>query len=252
VPTYRLDLAYDGSGFHGYARQPQVRTVQGDLEEALFVHTGPVETFVAGRTDKGVHASGQVVSFATPSAIDPHRIMRSVNRRLAPAIAVQSLEVAPDDFHARFSASGRSYRYLVLNRAAPDPFLAPISWHRPEPLDREAMNAAAGCFLGERDFASLCRKAAGSGTVRNVRRAEWLEPDRGLLQYRVEASSFCHQMVRSMVAICVDVGRGKIEAESVATMLDEMDRNSGRGAAPPHGLMLVRVSYGSTSSRQGA
>jgi tRNA pseudouridine38-40 synthase len=251
VPTYRLDLAYDGSGFHGYARQPQVRTVQGDLEEALLPHTGAIETFVAGRTDKGVHAIGQVVSFTTSVEIDRNRIMRSVNRRLAPAIAVQSLEVAPDDFHARFSASGRSYRYLILNRVAPDPFLAPISWHYAEPLDRGEMNAAAGCFLGERDFASLCRKAAGAGTVRNVRTAQWLESEAGLLEYRVEASSFCHQMVRSMVAICADVGRGKIEASSVPGVLDAMDRTSGRGAAPPHGLTLVGVSYGSDPATDG-
>lgn len=243
MPTYRLDLAYDGSKFHGYARQPGVRTVQGDLEEALFAHTGAIETFVAGRTDKGVHARGQVVSFEASEIIDADRVLRSLNRRLAPAIAARSLQVAPDSFHARFSATARSYRYLVLTSTSPDPFLAATSWHYGRPLDVDAMNAAAAHFLGERDFASLCRKASGATTVRDVRSAHWEKIESGLVAYSVEASSFCHQMVRSMVAVCVDVGRGKITAAAVPDILAALDRNAGRGAAPAHGLTLMRVDY---------
>lgn len=244
MATYRLDLAYDGSGFHGYARQPGVRTVQGELEKALFVHTGRVETVVAGRTDKKVHAIGQVVSFTTAAAIDTARLMRSLNGRLAPAIAVQSLEKVPDEFHARFSATERSYRYVVLNRTAPDPFLAATAWHFPQSLDRDAMNAAAEHFLGLQDFASLCRKAVNRTTIRMVRKAEWAEVEPGLLEFRVAASSFCHQMVRSMVAICVDAGRGKISAADVPGILAARDRKATRGAAPSHGLTLVGVTYG--------
>ena len=243
MPAHRLDLAYDGSGFHGYARQPGLRTVQGDLEAALFVHTGVVETFVAGRTDKGVHAAGQVVSFSTGDDIDRDRVMRSLNRQLSPEIAVQALQPAPEGFHARFSATGRSYRYLVLARGAPDPFLARTSWHRPQPLDIEAMNEAAVCFVGEQDFASLCRKAGDASAVRKVRTALWVQLEEDLLEYRVEASSFCHQMVRSMVSVSIDVGRGKVVAAEVPAMLAAHDRNAARGAAPPHGLTLVSVAY---------
>ena len=243
MPTYRLDVAYDGSGFHGYARQPGVRTVQGDLEAALFVHTGRVETFVAGRTDKGVHAVGQVVSFSTTNDVDRDRVMRSLNRRLGPEIAALSLAAAPDGFHARFSATGRSYRYVLLTRGAPDPFLARTSWHYPQPLDIDAMNEAADFFVGVHDFASLCRRAGDASTVRNVHAATWAEIEPGIVEYRVEASSFCHQMVRSMVSVGVDVGRGKVEAAEVPAMLAALDRNASRGAAPPHGLTLVKVSY---------
>ena len=243
MPTYRLDLAYVGSSFHGYARQPGRRTVQGVLEEALFHHTGPVETLVAGRTDKGVHAAGQVVSFATDEAIDTMRALRSLNRQLAPEAAVKALTEVPDAFHARFSAISRRYRYAVLTSAAPDPFLAATSWHFGRPLAPAAMNEAASHFVGERDFASLCRRAGDAPTMRRVIEAGWRESQPELAVYVVVANSFCHQMVRSMVAICVDAGRGKIEASSVAGMLEARDRNASRGAAPAHGLTLVEVGY---------
>ncbi len=249
MPTYRIDLAYDGSGFHGYARQPGLRTIQGDLEEALFAHTGMIETVAAGRTDKGVHATAQVVSFKTAAAINPDRVMKSLNRRLAPAIAVQSLESVPSDFDARFSAVGRIYRYRVLCRTAPDPFLAATSWHYPRILHLAPMNEAAKHFLGLHDFASLCRKASGRSTIRTVQKAEWAEVGAGLLEFGVEASSFCHQMVRSMVAICVDAGRGKIEAADVPGILAARVRHGGRGAAPSRGLTLTGVIYGNRESR---
>ena len=245
VPNYRLDLAYLGTGFHGYARQPDVRTVQGDLEDALFPYTGPVESYVAGRTDRGVHAIGQVVSFSIVDDLECDRVMRSLNRRLAPEIAVQAMAVVPDDFHARFSATGRSYRYIVLTRTAPDPFLAATSWHYARPLDLTRMNAAAAHFIGEQDFASLCRRTGEAGTVRNVREAVWVDAGMGRIEYHAEASSFCHQMIRSMVSICVDAGRNKIDPHSVPEVLAALDRNASRGAAPPHGLTLVSVDYGS-------
>ena len=250
MATYRVDLAYDGAAFHGYARQPNVATVQGALEEALARHLGPVETFVAGRTDKGVHATGQVASFTSPGAVDAPRLVRSLNKQLAPSIAVLGLSRVDEGFHARHSAVGRRYRYLVLNRDAPDPFLAPISWHVIHPLDLEAMQASVLPLLGEHDFASLCRKAEGRSTVRELRSADWLcQPavasvaGGDLLALDIAASSFCHQMVRSIVALSVDAGRGAIDVEAVAAILAATDRTAGRGAAPPHGLTLVAVDY---------
>ena len=241
MPTYRLDLAYDGAGFHGYARQPGVPTVQQALEEALFRHTGAVDTFVAGRTDKGVHAAGQVVSFDSEAVLEPPRVLRSLNRQLGPAIAALALSVAPDGFHARFSATGRRYRYLILNREAPDPFLAATSWHYPRPLDDARMADAVAPLVGEHDFAAFCKRSDRS-TVRRVSDVRWSR-NGPVVALDVEASSFCHQMVRSIVAASVDVGRGALEVGAVAAILASGDRDLSRGAAPPHGLTLVGVDY---------
>jgi len=156
--------------------------------------------------------------------------MRSLNRQLAPEVAVSRLEPAADGFNARFDATGRAYTYLVLNREAPDPFLAAFSWQCPTPLDIGRMNLAAGHFVGEHDFASLCRKAGERSTVRLVRRAEWSRRDGDLLAFDVAASSFCHQMVRSMVALCVDVGRGRLSPDDVPAILDARDRHLAKGA----------------------
>lgn len=241
MPTYRLDIAYDGSGFHGYASQPAVRTVQGVLEQALFHHTGTVETAVAGRTDKGVHARGQVVSFEADLS-DLDRVVRSLNRQLAPEIAIQSLAEAPPAFHARFSAKGRVYCYRILNRPSPDPFRAATSWHYEPALDVSEMTRAAGYFVGEQDFASFCRKSADRPTVRDVTRAIWSADD-DMALFDIAASSFCHQMVRSVVAVCVDVGRGRLGADEVPAIIAARDRQASKGAAPPHGLTLESVEY---------
>jgi tRNA pseudouridine38-40 synthase len=243
VTIYRLDLAYDGTGFHGYARQPAVRTVQGELEAALERHLGSVETFVAGRTDRGVHASGQVASFDTDADVDVDRLRRSLNRMLGPEISVLALRRCGPGFHARFSATGRAYTYLVLDREAPDPFLARTAWHYGHPLDAGRMGAAAAQFVGEHDFASLCRAAEGRSTVRRVREASWRRVRQGLLAFDVAATSFCHQMVRSMVALCVEVGRGRVEPDAVPAIIAARDRAAAKGVAPPHGLTLVRVDY---------
>ena len=243
MTTYRLDLAYDGTDFHGYARQPNVRTVQGELEDALFKLTGEVETAVAGRTDKGVHATAQVLSFEVEESLDRDRVVRSLNRQLAPEIAVSSLVVVPDGFNARFSATGRAYTYLILNRSTPNPFHASTSWHYEDRLDLESMNRGMKHLIGEHDFAAFCRKADDRSTTRRLDFAEWSSRGDGLLALGVAASSFCHQMVRSMVALCVDVGRGRVDAGAVPGILEARDRNAARGAAPPHGLILWEVRY---------
>ncbi len=243
MTVYRIDLAYLGTGFHGYARQPNVRTVQGELEVALAHHIGPVDTFVAGRTDKGVHASGQVASFTAAPGLDCDKIRRSLNRRLGPEIAILACTVAPEAFHARFSAMGREYVYVIVDREAPDPFLAATAWHYGRALDGDAMNQAASHFVGEHDFASFCRKAGDRSTVRLVHRAEWSRRPDGPLAFHVVASSFCHQMVRSLVAVCVEVGRGRMDPTAVPAILEAGDRHAAKGAAPPHGLTLVRVHY---------
>jgi tRNA pseudouridine38-40 synthase len=243
VTTYRLDLAYDGAGFHGYARQQSVRTIQGELEAALEPFTGPVETFVAGRTDRGVHAAAQVVSFTVAAPIDTSSVARSLNRRLGPEIAVKRLAEAPEGFHARFSAVGRAYEYQVLDSEAPDPFLARVSWHVSQPLDVAAMDAAASHLLGEHDFAAFCKRREGATTVRALQRLDWARGPDGVVVVAVSADAFCHSMVRSLVGAMLDVGRGRRAVDWPAGLLARGERASDVGVAPAHGLTLVGVDY---------
>ncbi len=242
MPTYRIDLAYDGTDFHGYGRQNNVRTVQGDLETALFRITGEVKTAVAGRTDAGVHASGQVVSFSVDASLDTDRLQRSLNAQLGPEIAVTAIVGVSDRFHARFSAVERRYRYRISNRPVHDPLTARTAWHVPEPLDVGAMDEAARVFIGVHDFASLCRKAPGRTTVREVLNAHWARTG-DVVELSIGAVAFCHQMVRSIVTVSVDVGKGRSRPEDVPVILEARSREAVRGLAPPHGLTLTAVVY---------
>ncbi|MEA3510464.1 MAG: tRNA pseudouridine(38-40) synthase TruA [Actinomycetota bacterium] len=242
MPTYRIDLAYDGTGFHGYGRQDNVRTVQGDLETALFRVTGEVKTAVAGRTDAGVHATGQVVSFFVDEPLDTKRLQRSLNAQLGPEIAATAITEVGDRFHARFSAVERRYRYRISNRPVHDPLTARTAWHVKESLDVDAMNEAVEGFVGVHDFASLCRKAPGRTTVREVLAARWVRTD-DIVELSIGAVAFCHQMVRSIVTTSVDVGKGRSLPEDVPAILDARSREVVRGLAPPHGLTLAAVVY---------
>lgn len=241
MPTYRLDIGYDGSGFRGYAAQRGQRTVQGVLEEALFKMTGPVETAVAGRTDAGVHARGQVVSFSCDKELDPKRAARSLNKLVGDEMVVWDCRLVPDDFNARFSARSRTYRYHVANTPLLDPLERHRVWHVPYVLNLAAMDTAAAHFVGRHDFASFCRRADGRSTERTVLVAGWRN---GFpLMFEIRATSFCHQMVRSLVALCVEVGRGKVEPDAVPAIIAARDRDTAGGPAPPQGLVLWEVEY---------
>lgn len=244
MATFRMDLSYDGSGFHGFARQPDVRTVQGELEQALSQVTGEVvDTVCAGRTDAGVHAAHQVVSFDVGRAIDANELRRRVAGLTGEEIVVRSVVEADPTFSARFDAASRTYRYHVLGRAHGDPVRRNYLWHVPQDLDGKRMNDAAQHFIGEHDFASFCRKAEGRTTVRTVLSAGWRRPEDDLHVFEVTALAFCHQMVRSLVALCVEVGRGRMSPDDVPRIVEARDRNAARGAAPPHGLVLWEVAY---------
>lgn len=243
MTTLRIDLAYDGTGFSGYARNPGVRTIQGMLEQALEqVLRTQVTTTVAGRTDAGVHARHQVVSFDTEAVVDASRLERSLRSMLAPEIAVASVVEMDAGFSARFAAIERCYRYFVDEALVPDPLRRHRVWHVGEPLDLDAMNETAAAFVGEHDFASLCRAKPEKTTVRTVADAHWLR-DSDLLVFDVRGRAFCHQMVRSMVALCVLGGQGKLDPASVPAILEAKDRNAAGGAAPAHGLILWAVEY---------
>ncbi len=251
----RLTLAYDGTDFHGFAESEGVRSVLGDLRGAVETVVGcPVELTGAGRTDTGVHAWGQVVSGLLPDDTDLRRLTRSVNAMCAPALSVRDVEWVEADFSARFSATARTYRYAVWNDASPNPLLARSTWHVPQPLDLDAMNSGAELLLGEHDFSSFCRRpkpadgAPVPSLVRRLQRAHWTTVDDeawgpGLLRFEIRASSFCHQMVRSVVGTLVDVGRARRPAQSITETLLALDRNAAGTVAPPTGLVLFAVDY---------
>ncbi len=242
----RLDLAYLGTGFHGFAVQPGVHTVGGDLVAALernLRHT--VEITCAGRTDAGVHAWGQVVSFDARADVDLVALQRALNKTLRPAIVVRQAAMAPEGFDARRWATGRTYRYTVVNRPLPDPFTAATAWHVERPLDLGSLRLACDPLYGEHDFASFCRRPPGDGSlVRRVRRADWADLGQGGLRFEIEASSFCQQMVRAVVGTMVDMGLGKKRSGDMAHILRARDRSAAGQLAPPHGLCLWEVGYG--------
>ena len=246
-----MTLAYDGRSFHGFAAQPEVRTVGGVLTEAIEKAVqAPVELTVAGRTDTGVHAWGQVVSFDAPADYDVVRLQRSVNSQLAPEVVVREAAVAPPGFDARRSALARRYRYTVLNRPVPDPFLAAFTWHVPDPLDLSVLRLACDPLLGEHDFTSFCRAPRGAADFSMVRRvtdARWIDLGEGLLRFEIEASSFCQQMVRAIVGTMVAMGVGRRQAGEMTGILRARKRSAADRVAPPGGLCLWSVTYPASS-----
>jgi tRNA pseudouridine38-40 synthase len=241
----KIVLAYDGTGFHGFAPQPDVRTVAGALGKALEkVLRHPVELTCAGRTDAGVHAWGQVVSLECDPGVDPWKLQKAVNGMLAPEVVLRSCEVMPAEFDARRAAQWRSYRYTVVNRPAPDPFLARYAWWVPGRLELPAMQLGADPFVGEHDFAAFCRAGPeGTTTVRRVQESRWTEVGDGVLRYEIRANAFCWQMVRSIVGTLVDIGTGARRAGEVMGMLRAKDRSAAGKVAPPSGLCLWEVGY---------
>lgn len=245
IGVYRLDLGYDGSRFSGYARQATGRTVQGELERALATvlsRREPPATSVAGRTDAGVHARGQVVSFATLEPVNTDRVYKSLNTMLGPEMVFHSVAEVGGDFDARLSAIWRSYRYRILNQPRHDPFRDAFTYWFAEPLDIDAMNRGVTHLIGPHDYASLCRARGGKTTDREIYSAEWgTDGDETVLS--ITARAFCHQMVRSIVAMSVDIGRGRLDPDSVPAIIEAKDRNAASGTAPPRGLVLWEVGY---------
>ena len=252
-----MTVAYDGSGYRGFAANRDVRTVGGDLAAAIAKVLGHDVTLTcAGRTDAGVHAWGQVVHFDTGVGPDTAALQRALNKMLAPAVVVRSVGLTAPGFDARRSATGRRYRYTVLNRPLPDPFLAATTWHVAEPLDVRSMTLACDAVIGAHDWTSFCRRPPGAerpgvapSMVRVVRDARWLDLGEGLLRFDIEASAFCHQMVRSLTGTMVAVGKGRTRAGEMSSVIRARDRSLAAEPAPPHGLCLWEVLY---PEREGA
>lgn len=242
----RMVVAYDGAPFHGFARQtdqPQLPTIQGAIEEALTRFLGEeIRASGAGRTDAGVHALGQVMSFSRAATIDLRALRKSLNSMCGPAIAILEVAEAPDGFDARFSAVSRTYEYAILRREVHDPFSRHTTWHQPQPLDLQAIKEAAQAVMGEHDFSSFGRVDEGQNPVRRIEALD-VEEQGDLLLIRITANSFIQQMVRSIVGTLVKVGGGRIAAGSMNEILHSRDRSKAGPVAPAHGLFLVSVAY---------
>jgi len=237
-----LLLAYDGTDFHGFARQKSARTVQGLLEEKLsMLLRAPIETVGAGRTDAGVHASGQVVSFASESEVDPAWVQMRLNKLLAPEIVVRAAASVSEDFSARFSAVRREYEYRIYRSAEPDPFRDRFALWVPHMLSITAMRTGARALIGEHDFSSFCKHGEGS-MVRRVRSIRFVSKG-DELTVKVSADSFCHQMVRSIVGLLLETGAGKREPDDVGKALRARERSRAGSVAPARGLHLILVGY---------
>ncbi|MET8177856.1 tRNA pseudouridine(38-40) synthase TruA [Streptomyces sp. NPDC005336] len=246
----RLDLAYDGKDFSGWAKQRERRTVQGELESALRTVTRSSETYeltVAGRTDAGVHARGQVAHVDLPEPLwAEHRdkLLRRLAGRLPHDVRVWRVAEAPPGFNARFSAIWRRYAYRVTDHpGGVDPLLrGHVLWHD-WPLDVDAMNEASQRLLGEHDFAAYCKKRDGATTIRTLQRLSWERGPDDIITATVRADAFCHNMVRSLVGALLFVGDGHRPPDWPAKVLSAAVRDSAVHVVRPHGLTLEEVGY---------
>lgn len=244
-----LTVAYDGTPFAGFARQPGLETVQGRLESALgIVLRRGVETVGAGRTDAGVHALGQVVSLGLAEEVDLERLRRSLDALTGDSISVIEARLARAGFSARFDATSREYRYRIATARTAPLFIGAVAWHQPKTLEIDTMRAAARALIGEHDFRSFCvaESAEGQRTVRRVDDIELTEGEafgEPYLEVRVVGNAFLHSMVRVIVGTLVEVGRGRREPQWVADVLEARERSAAGPTAPAHGLTLHEVRY---------
>ncbi len=253
----RIDLSYDGTDFNGWAVQPALRTVQGELETAIAMalRIPDIRVVCAGRTDTGVHARGQVVHFDVADEImaasvgrskqtPEHALRRRLNGILPSDVRVRRASVAPPGFDARFSALWRRYAYrLVDHPTSYDPLQRAYveKWDRP--LDAEAMNAASKLFLGRHDFAAFCKRREGATTIRTLLELEWHRDEQGFVEATVRADAFCHSMVRALVGCLLAVGDGRRPAAWAGEVLRGRVRDPGVYVAAAGGLTLEEVAY---------
>lgn len=259
--TWRAIVAYDGTDYRGFQVQAEGPTIQGELERALERLTGaPVRVQGAGRTDAGVHAMGQVISFAAPWRHSPDDLCRALNATLPRDIAVRRVDAAEATFHARYSAQSRLYVYHVYASQERLPLLDRYAHHMAAPLPLEELNRAAAFFVGEHDFATFGQPPVGEITVRVVHRARWcalstealgLAPEEvHLYRFEIEANAFLRGMVRRMVGALLEVGAGRMGASDVAALLEARDIRQACPPAPACGLCLWQVRYGQGESPQ--
>jgi len=241
----RLDLSYDGTNFSGWGRQPDRRTVQQTVEEAIStVAQHKAETIVAGRTDAGVHATGQVIHVDLPESLELTDLAYKLNRILDEDIRINNIEIAPAAFHARFSALRRYYEYRIMDKNKVIPPLARFNtegWYRP--LDVDVMNNASALLLGTHNYAAFCKFREGATTIRTLETFQWRRDREGYLVGDVVADAFCYSMVRNLVGAIVCVADGRKDASWITTLLEDKERVSDSLVFPGRGLTLYKVDY---------
>jgi tRNA pseudouridine38-40 synthase len=246
----KLILSYDGAEFSGWQVQPDTTTVQGTLASAIGRITGEkVLPQGSGRTDAGVHALAQVVTFVTESSVPTENFGKALNDILPSSVRVLEVAEMPLEFHARHSARAKTYRYRIYREAICPPFLARYVWHYPYPSNEDAMALAAGLVVGEHDFTSFAavdpERGRGDEPVSNVRTifaSSWQRVGKELI-YVVRGSGFLHHMVRNLVGTFILVGRGTLQAEDVTRIIEARNRSAAGATAPANGLYLVNVEY---------
>ncbi len=239
----RAVVAYDGTDYGGFQRQRNAPTIQAELESALSEITGrPTRILAAGRTDAGVHATGQVIAFDTTWRHEVAALQRALNAKLPPAIAVRTMAEAVADFHPRYDARRRAYRYTLYRDAVRHPLRERYALRIARPLDVAAMQRAAQSLLGEHDFLAFGSPPQGERSVRHLFRADW-EEQGPWLHFHIEANAFLYRMVRMIVGTLLRVGEGRLPVEEVADILRERDRRRAGPAAPAKGLTLTAVLY---------
>ena len=246
----KMILSYDGAEFSGWQVQPDAITVQGTLASAIGRITGEkVLPQGSGRTDAGVHAVAQVVTFVTESSVPTGNFVKALNDVLPASVRVLGVTEMPAQFHARHSARAKTYRYRIYRGAICPPFLARYVWHYPYPLDDEAMARAAGLVIGEKDFTSFAavdpergREGEPASNVRTIFSSSWERSGEELI-YTVRGSGFLHHMVRNLLGTFLLVGRGTLQVEDVTRILEARSRSAAGATAPASGLYLVGVEY---------
>lgn len=246
----KLTLSYDGTDFSGWQVQPETATVQGTLASAIGRITGEkVLPQASGRTDAGVHALGQVVTFATESSVPTENFQKALNDNLPASVRVLRVEEAAADFHARHSAKAKTYRYRIYRAAICPPFTARYVWHFPYPLDETAMAGAAALVIGEHDFTSFAaadpergRESEWPSNVRKIFASSWERVGEEFV-YTVRGSGFLHHMIRNLVGTFILVGKGTLKPEDITKILAAKDRSAAGPTAPANGLYLVNVEY---------
>jgi len=241
----RIDLAYDGTNYSGWAKQPDQRTIQEEIEKALSTATqSPIESIVAGRTDAGVHASGQVIHVDVPQATEVDGLAFKLNCMLDEDIRILTVRVMTTEFHARFTATARSYNYTILdgNRVLPPLHRLDVApWYRT--LDIDLLNSASALLLGSHDFAAFCKFREGATTVRNLVRFNWIRNEEGYLIADIAADAFCYSMVRNLVGAVVCVAEGRNNLDWIVAMLANKERVPDSLVFEARGLSLRHVDY---------